>query len=151
MVGGVPEIGSNMNIFRVISLPRQRRPKGYVLHYRICSSNMRRPIPMRINPPTTSALFPSQPPAFFPSRKPVTVTTKAITPIVMQAGKMFTSKKAKLKPIARASMLVATERTRSKNPLVMSLFLRWPSLLRNDSQIIRLPTRDRSTKASQWS
>ncbi len=118
--------------------------------YRIWLRRILNPIPIRIIPPTSSALFPNNFPAFLADRKPTAVTVKAIAPIIELASAIFTFRKAKDSPTAKASMLVATDRIRSREPLVMSVFL-WLSLGRNDSQIILPPTIANRMKATQWS
>lgn len=83
-------------------------------------------------------------------RMPIAVTTKATTPMVELASAIFTSKKAKVNPTAKASILVAIDKVISRKPLVMSTF--FPSSLeRNDSQIILIPTANNRPKATQWS
>jgi len=106
---------------------------------------------MRITPPIASALLPISLPIFLPNRKPIAVITKATIPMVKLAVMILISRKAKLKPTTRASILVATDRVRSIIPFVISVFWLRVSPVRNDSQIILPPTIASRMKAAQWS
>ena len=108
------------------------------------------PIAMRIMPPTTSAYLPKTDFTPFPDVKPATVIPNAINPIMEQAIAIFTLRKAKDNPTARASMLVATARVTKRRPLLASIFLAVFEG-RKDSQIIRPPISVSKVKAIQWS
>ncbi len=71
------------------------------------SINIFTPIPIRITPPINSTLFPKNLPTLFPIRTPRTEKPKATVPINIIGTKIETLKRAKLNPIANASMLVA--------------------------------------------
>ena len=74
-----------------------------------CSIRILVPISMSTSPPITSAFVFNFSPNILPSFTPVKQQTKVISPIIEIAGTMFTLRKAKVTPIASASMLVATE------------------------------------------
>ena len=76
---------------------------------------------IRIIPPTVSAHFPASLPSFYPNLKAVIVTKKEMSPIIPTATVMSTSRNAKVKPTASASMLVATASKINNSPLVKSV------------------------------
>ena len=100
-------------------------------------------------PPASSALLLYLAPNRLPTFTPTMDNAKVITPIKLTAAPMFTLKKAKLTPTARASMLVATamgsmaftDREASGHS----------SSLERDSRIIFPPMMASSAKAIQWS
>lgn len=74
-------------------------------------------MPMRMRPPTISILFDEKPLILLPRVAPIKDNVKVIAPITIMGMAMEIFRKAKLKPTARASMLVATDRTKSVQKL----------------------------------
>ena len=77
----------------------------------VCSLNILSPINIKIVPPIISAQFFNIGPIFFPINTPVKHTKNVIIAIDVTTSIIDMFKNAKLTPTARASILVATDKT----------------------------------------
>jgi hypothetical protein len=101
-------------------------------------------------PPTTSMREPKREPSRPPSRRPARESPPVTTPMTALGYQMPTPRMARLRPMARASRLVATLRLTSVQPLDISARTRDGSGCRPE-RIIRAPTQTSRPNATQWS
>ena len=102
---------------------------------------------MSMTPPIISALDFSFSPNTLPSLTPMKQQTKVIRPMIDTAGIILTLRKAKVTPMARASILVAT----ASVSIVFTSIESFTTSQDFASFIIFMPMTPRSTKAIQWS
>ena len=106
---------------------------------------------MRISiiPPASSAFDLYRAPKIFPILTPIKEHANVTIPIKETAGMISTLKKAKVTPMARASMLVATAST--SIDFISRESLQHSCSLFKASRIILIPMIPSSIKAIQWS
>lgn len=116
----------------------------------MCSISIFVPIMISMRPPAISILFSKRCPSLLPAKAPKKDNTKVIVPMMIIGVAMSILRIAKLRPTAKASMLVAIDRSNNTlgfNGLVSfstaSIFVA--------SYIILQPIKAKSVKAIQWS
>src|SRR3990172_4050571 len=116
-----------------------------------CPTRILTPIPTRIAPPAISIRLPAASPMRSPRCSPAAVSAQATKPITTAGYQIPTRSTPRLNPTARASMLVATDRTISEAPRVGSRPAS-PAFSPATASWIIFPPMNRSRpKASQWS
>ena len=103
----IPQI--HQKFFLCLLLPLSTLPFKIINYSQpVCSKRIFVPIMIRTQPPTNVALLPILSPNLKPAKPPTIEKIKVTRPISPAAVQISTSKKAKLTPTAKASMLVAT-------------------------------------------
>lgn len=108
-------------------------------------------MPIRMRPPKISARLPTIDPTLLPISCAIIVIINAAKPTVIAAIRISVFRKAKLRPTARESILVAIDKANRVSQLLMFFFAFSSSSSRKDSQSIRPPMKASNPKASQWS
>lgn len=79
------------------------------------------PIPIRTIPPNNSAHFAGMKVDLAPTLEPISDTINVTPAIIEAASRIFTLMNPKLTPVARASMLVATDKVNKTVVFLMSV------------------------------
>lgn len=114
-----------------------------------CSINILKPMTMRITPPRISAYFPSFPLRRLPNITAKKLMTNVVMPIKQTAVRIFTCKKAKLKPTPSASMLVAIAKIKMSLNAMVVVAVGQVDTTSLDSLIIPIPMKPNKKNAIQ--
>jgi len=99
---------SRGNIFGIRESGRQFLE---ALYWERCSVRILIPMPIKIRPPRISIFFSKKWPILLPVKTPTNDNTKVTAPMTRMGVIIEIFRRAKLMPTAKASMLVAMERT----------------------------------------